>query len=98
VSFQVGKYALFKSDVSFTCKKHGETRLDLQTHGRGGAADAVRAVYGTATARHLIPLQVRSPGLGLRLGMRLRLQVGPDGCTQLRRHVSKQRGHATAHR
>ena len=63
LSFQVGKYALFRSEVSFTCKKHGDARLDLQTHGRGGAVDAVRAVYGTAAARHLLPLQVRSPGL-----------------------------------
>jgi DNA mismatch repair protein MLH1 len=57
----VGKYALFKSGVSFSCKKHGDARLDIHTHGTNNTLDAVRAVYGTGASRHLLPLQVPPP-------------------------------------
>lgn len=50
----VSKFSIHKIGVSFSCKKHGDSRADVHTMGLVTRMDAVRAVYGPGVARELI--------------------------------------------
>lgn len=52
----VGRYAVYRAGAAITVKRQGEGRADLQTRAGGSREDAVRAVYGAAVAKNLIPL------------------------------------------
>ncbi|CAL5222516.1 g4891 [Coccomyxa viridis] len=57
----VGKYAVSRPEVAFSCKKQGERRADLHTISGASRRDNVRAVYGAAAAQSLLPLVCRVP-------------------------------------
>lgn len=50
----ISKYAVLKHGVSFTCKKQGQNKPDLQSLGRGTRLDAIRAIFGTQTAKSVV--------------------------------------------
>eukprot|EP00963_Diacronema_lutheri_P000586 scaffold31_cov334-Pavlova_lutheri.AAC.54 len=50
----ISKYAVLKQKVSFTCKKQGQNKPDLHSLGRGTRLDAIRAIYGTQTAKSMV--------------------------------------------
>lgn len=52
----IGRYAIHKINVSFSCKKHGDSRADIHTTGVGSRTDAIRSVYGPAVARELVEI------------------------------------------
>lgn len=53
----VQRYALLRTDVAFTVRKHGEKGADLQLPAPAGltVVDRVRAVFGAALAKELVP-------------------------------------------
>eukprot|EP00898_Chlorokybus_atmophyticus_P001568 jgi/Chlat1/2411/Chrsp17S02666 len=55
----VGKYAIYNTHVSFSCKKHGETRSDIHTQAQGTRLDAIRSIYGPSVAKELIPIKTK---------------------------------------
>eukprot|EP00897_Mesotaenium_endlicherianum_P005513 jgi/Mesen1/4990/ME000248S04271 len=52
----VTRFAAHRTDVSFSCKKHGETRADIHTVAGAARVDAIKAVYGPSVGRDLIPV------------------------------------------
>lgn len=52
----VSRYAIHKVGVSFSCKKHGDSRADVHTVGSSSRTDTIRAVYGPGVARELIAI------------------------------------------
>ncbi|KAG0627657.1 hypothetical protein M758_2G218500 [Ceratodon purpureus] len=52
----VSRYAVHKTGVSFSCKKHGDSRADVHTVGSSSRTDTIRAVYGPGVARELIAI------------------------------------------
>ncbi|KAI5069224.1 hypothetical protein GOP47_0015525 [Adiantum capillus-veneris] len=50
----VSKFSIHKNEVSFLCKKHGDSRADVHTMASTTRLDAIRAVYGPGVARELI--------------------------------------------
>lgn len=52
----VSRYAIHKIGVSFSCKKHGDSRADVHTVGSSSPTDTIRAVYGPGVARELIAI------------------------------------------
>jgi len=62
----VSRYAVFQPGVGITCKRQGESRADVHTLSSSSRKDNIRAVYGAAVARELIPLQldVKAPAVG----------------------------------
>jgi DNA mismatch repair protein MLH1 len=58
----VGRYAVFKTGISFTCKKHGDNRTDIRTAVLNSRVDNVRAVYGAAVANNLLPMNLTVGG------------------------------------
>ncbi|KAL0034722.1 hypothetical protein WJX77_003881 [Trebouxia sp. C0004] len=53
----VGRYAVYKSGVAFSCKRQGEARADIHTLAGASRLDNIRAVYGPAVARCLLPFK-----------------------------------------
>eukprot|EP00271_Cylindrocystis_brebissonii_P008873 TRINITY_DN233_c1_g1_i3.p1 TRINITY_DN233_c1_g1~~TRINITY_DN233_c1_g1_i3.p1 ORF type:complete len:709 (+),score=177.20 TRINITY_DN233_c1_g1_i3:641-2767(+) len=54
----ISRFAVHHRQASFSCKKHGESRADVHSLPCATPVEAVRAVYGTAVARELLPLSV----------------------------------------
>lgn len=52
----VSRYAIHKIGISFSCKKHGDSRADVHTVGSSSRTDTIRAVYGPGVARELIAI------------------------------------------
>ncbi|KAJ7232999.1 hypothetical protein O6H91_Y453400 [Diphasiastrum complanatum] len=50
----ISRYAIQKIGVSFSCKKHGDSRTDIHTDSTSSRTDAIRAVYGPGVARELV--------------------------------------------
>lgn len=83
----VGRYAAFCTHVAMTCKRHGDARPDVSTPGGPGATrlDAIRAVYGAAVARELLPLELAvgdsvGPEVAVDDPLALRLEVRARVC------------------
>lgn len=58
----VQRYSLLRTDVTFSVRKSGEARAELTVATPPGAtaADRVRAVFGAALARELVPFEARA--------------------------------------
>lgn len=54
----VGRYACHCETVAFSCKKYGDSYPALTVSATNKPIDRIRAVYGTAVAAELIPVQV----------------------------------------
>lgn len=54
----VGRYACHCRDVSFSCKKFGDSYPSLSVPAASKPMDRIRSVYGTAIASELISIQV----------------------------------------
>eukprot|EP01018_Ginkgo_biloba_P023797 Gb_27061 [translate_table: standard] len=52
----ISRYAIQKINVSFSCKKYGDSRVDVHTTGLGSRIDAIRSVYGLGVARELVEI------------------------------------------
>eukprot|EP00899_Mesostigma_viride_P028828 jgi/Mesvir1/912/Mv17473-RA.2 len=52
----MGRYAVFKNGVSFSCKKQGESGADIHTSACKSHLDSIRQVYGNQVARNLISI------------------------------------------
>jgi DNA mismatch repair protein MLH1 len=53
-----GKYAVHHAGAAIVVKRAGEARADLATTMGGSRTDAIRAVYGSAVAKNILPVQV----------------------------------------
>jgi len=52
------KYAVhYSGRVSLSCKKQGQSKLDLNTPLHASVPDNIRAIYGASVARELLPLE-----------------------------------------
>jgi DNA mismatch repair protein MLH1 len=58
----VGRYAVFHAGAALSVRRAGAARPELATQRGGSRRDAVRAVYGDAVARALLPLTLRRGG------------------------------------
>ncbi|KAK9905111.1 hypothetical protein WJX75_009823 [Coccomyxa subellipsoidea] len=58
----LGRYAISRPDVGFSCKKQGERRPDLHTVAGTSAQDIIRVVYGASIAQSLLPIELEEPG------------------------------------
>jgi DNA mismatch repair protein MLH1 len=56
----VQRYACLRTDVAFSVRKQGEARSDLHTTAAASRTERVRAVFGSALARDLLPFAARS--------------------------------------
>lgn len=54
----VGRYACHCETVAFSCKKYGDSYPALTVAASSKPLDRIRAVYGTAVAAELVPVQV----------------------------------------
>ncbi|KAL4433570.1 hypothetical protein ABPG75_000011 [Micractinium tetrahymenae] len=54
----MGAYAVYKAGVSMTCKRQGEARSDLHTLAGASRLDNIRAVFGAAVSKHVLPLEL----------------------------------------
>ncbi|KAL4439671.1 hypothetical protein ABPG75_002672 [Micractinium tetrahymenae] len=54
----MGAYAVYKAGVSMTCKRQGEARSDLHTPAGASRLDNIRAVFGAAVSKHVLPLEL----------------------------------------
>ncbi|GLJ54312.1 hypothetical protein SUGI_1165300 [Cryptomeria japonica] len=52
----ISRYAIQKINVSFSCKKHGDSTTDVHTTGMGSRIDAIRSIYGPSVARELVEI------------------------------------------
>ena len=50
------RYAASRTDVAFTCRKHGEARPSLHCAVTPNRIDRMRAIYGSQVARELTPM------------------------------------------
>ncbi|KAK7260352.1 hypothetical protein RIF29_26325 [Crotalaria pallida] len=53
----VSRFAIHHINVSFSCRKHGATRADVQTVATSSRLDAIRSVYGASVARNLMKFE-----------------------------------------
>ncbi|BDA41574.1 DNA mismatch repair protein Mlh1 [Coccomyxa sp. Obi] len=58
----VGRYAISRPDVGFSCKKQGERRPELHTVAGTSTQDNIRAVYGASVAKSMLPLELSKSG------------------------------------
>ena len=58
------RYAIFFAGRAISCRKATEARADLQTLAGASRMDNIRTVYGGATARELLPIEVSSDQSG----------------------------------
>ncbi|KAK3270650.1 DNA mismatch repair protein [Cymbomonas tetramitiformis] len=58
----VGRYALLKTGVSFSCKKHSDKRLDVHTLCSNSRLDNIRAIFGPSVAKQLLPFEMNVKG------------------------------------
>lgn len=54
----VSRFAVHNNAIGFTCKKHGDSRVDIHTVPCGSSVEAIRSVYGPSVARELISVHV----------------------------------------
>ncbi|KAI3434419.1 hypothetical protein D9Q98_002497 [Chlorella vulgaris] len=58
----MGRYAVYKAGVSMSCKRQGEARSDLHTLAGASRLDNIRAVFGAAVAKNVLPLELMKGG------------------------------------
>ncbi|CAL8460507.1 g36 [Coccomyxa elongata] len=58
----VGRYAISRPDVGFSCKKQGERRPELHTVAGTSTQDNIRAVHGASIAKSMLPLELSKSG------------------------------------
>ena len=58
----IQRYAAMRTDVSFTCRKHGEARPSLHCAIVQNRLDRLQAIYGSQTSRELTPMSLSSAG------------------------------------
>ena len=63
----VTKYAVHYSGVAFTCKKAGAATVDINTAASATALDNIRALYGSALAKELLPVSGASEAHHMRV-------------------------------
>ena len=56
----IQRYAAMRTDVSFTCRKHGEARPSLHCAIVQNRLDRLQAIYGSQTSRELTPMSLSS--------------------------------------
>eukprot|EP00850_Spirogloea_muscicola_P020491 SM000217S06873 [mRNA] locus=s217:172151:179282:- [translate_table: standard] len=66
----ISRFAVHNSSVAFTCKKHGDSRADIQSAATGNRLETFRAVYGSAVAKELIPISIEEAEDGSELHMK----------------------------
>ncbi|XP_047323377.1 DNA mismatch repair protein MLH1 [Impatiens glandulifera] len=54
----LSRFAIHHNNVSFSCRKHGATRADVQTIATPSRLDAIKCVYGVPVARNLMKIEV----------------------------------------
>ncbi|PRW20651.1 DNA mismatch repair Mlh1 isoform X1 [Chlorella sorokiniana] len=54
----MARYAVYKAGVSMSCKRQGEARSDLHTLPGASRLDNIRAVFGAAVSKHVVPFEL----------------------------------------
>ena len=54
----VGRYAVHRNGVAFSCKKHGESANSISTSSNARTVDTIRQIHGAAVANELIEFGV----------------------------------------
>ncbi|KAL1533855.1 DNA mismatch repair protein [Salvia divinorum] len=52
------RFAIHHTSVSFSCRKHGAARADVQSVSKSSRLDAIRSVYGVSVAQNLLKIEV----------------------------------------
>ncbi|XP_042031316.1 DNA mismatch repair protein MLH1-like isoform X1 [Salvia splendens] len=52
------QFAIHHTSISFSCRKHGAARADVQSASKSSRLDAIRSVYGVSVAQNLLKIEV----------------------------------------
>ncbi|XP_047958624.1 DNA mismatch repair protein MLH1-like isoform X2 [Salvia hispanica] len=52
------RFAIHHTSISFSCRKHGAARADVQSASKSSRLDAIRSVYGVSVAQNLLKIEV----------------------------------------
>ena len=50
----VGRYAVHRKGVAFSCKKHGDSSMGVSVQSNASTIDRIRQIHGSAVANELI--------------------------------------------
>ncbi|MCJ1362599.1 DNA mismatch repair protein [Acarospora aff. strigata] len=62
----VGRYAVHRTGVAFSCKKHGESNMGISTPSNATTVDRIRQIHGSAVANELIEFGVSDDKWGFK--------------------------------
>jgi DNA mismatch repair protein MLH1 len=60
----VGKYAVHRKGVAFSCKKHGDSSMGVSVQINASTIDRIRQIHGSAVANELIEVKAESERWG----------------------------------
>lgn len=60
----VGRYAVHRAGIAFSCKKHGDSGNSISTAANASTIDRIRQIHGSAVANELIRFDVSDQKLG----------------------------------
>lgn len=62
----VGRYAVHRTGVAFSCKKHGESALGISTPSNATTVDCIRQIHGSSVANELVEFNVSNTKYGFK--------------------------------
>ncbi|OJJ50919.1 hypothetical protein ASPZODRAFT_287633 [Penicilliopsis zonata CBS 506.65] len=62
----VGRYAVHRTGVAFSCRKHGDSGVSISTAANASTVDRIRQIHGSAVANELVEFSVEDDKLGFR--------------------------------